>query len=126
MSEKAAFYAAIKKRCEEKRKSEPEPKRVSGGGALTPLAIAGKPNLAESPQLGRSWSRAKMLSEAVKIWHRFAWADVIRIAEEMGGYEQLVLGLKKNHRQGVIDAARQSEKKLALPLMICMNGGSYE
>jgi hypothetical protein len=115
MSEKTTgYYEAIKKRCAEKRKSEPEPKCVSGGGALTPMAIASKPILAENRQLGRNLTKTQVLSEAVRIWHRFSWADVIRVAEALGGYEQLILGLEKNQRQGVVDAANAFRKEFGL------------
>ena len=79
-------------------KTEPAPRNVPG--AFIPQAFGNKPVMGDHPTLGRGWDKIKMLREAVKIWHRFSWADVIRTAEDLGGYEPLILALEKNQKQG--------------------------
>ena len=112
MTSEQNYFKTLQKRIEEKRKTEPAPKNVPG--AFLPQAVARKLILEDNPQLGRGWDKIKMLREAVKLWHRFPWADVIRTAEEMGGYEPIILSLEKNQKQGVIEAAKEFRKDFGL------------
>jgi len=105
-TETTNYYELLKARSEEKRKSEPEP-RFANGSFLPQVVVRG------GALQDIAWDKIEYLQEAVRKWHRFAWSDILRVAEVVG-WETIILAIEKNQKQGVVDAAVEYRKQNGL------------